>query len=255
MGSNTDEANEKDCDGNDNTSCLNRVPNTGFIIYETLNESNSMNILYSSAAKQGANIKFDVQVSTAVPNTLEAIVQINDAIYATVPMTTNKKEAKTQAFDNALEFARKIHYTIKVSFITSICEHFFAFKYFFFFFQQKSVYTHSIDVEENGREPNEQTNQNQMLDAGNKGFKMMKMLGWTGGALGVSGNGIEEPISIEMQIDRSGLGLATDSPNSKKLNYDFFVDYLTKYKRDENATYDLVFSKDFTKEERKTLHE
>lgn len=28
----------------------------------------------------------------------------------------------------------------------------------------------------------------------NKGFKMMKMLGWTGGALGISGDGIKEPV-------------------------------------------------------------
>lgn len=32
------------------------------------------------------------------------------------------------------------------------------------------------------------------IDSDNKGFKMMKMLGWTGGALGVSGNGIEQPV-------------------------------------------------------------
>lgn len=28
----------------------------------------------------------------------------------------------------------------------------------------------------------------------NKGFKMMKMLGWSGGALGSSGDGIQEPV-------------------------------------------------------------
>lgn len=94
--------------------------------------------------------------------------------------------------------------------------------------------------------------QSMQLKADNKGFKMMKMLGWAGGALGVSGNGIEEPVSIEMKIDRSGLGLSSDSG---KLNHDFFVQYLTKYKADETATYDLVFSKDFSKDERKTLHE
>lgn len=93
------------------------------------------------------------------------------------------------------------------------------------------------------------------MTADNKGFQMMKMLGWTGGSLGISGNGIEQPINIEMKIDRSGLGLSSDSPNSKKLNHDFFVDYLTKYRNDDNATYDLVFSKDFSKEERKSLHE
>lgn len=124
------------------------------------------------------------------------------------------------------------------------------------FLQQKAIHTHSVDVEQNEGQNNSAANStSSALTADNKGFKMMKMLGWTGGALGVSGNGIEQPISIEMKIDRSGLGLSSDSPNSKKLNHDFFVDYLTKYKTDENATYDLVFSKDFSKEERKSLHE
>lgn len=134
--------NEEDCDNQrpsfsmntiDNgqsttsTKAINRIPNTGFIIYETLNETNNMNILYSSAAKQGAIIKFDMEVSTTVPNTLECIVRINDKIYATVPMATNKKEAKIQAFDKALEYARKIHYTIKVS----SCQHFRNFSKFY----------------------------------------------------------------------------------------------------------------------------
>lgn len=89
------------------------------------------------------------------------------------------------------------------------------------------------------------------LGLDNKGFKMMQMLGWEGGALGISGNGIEQPISVEMKIDRSGLGLSSEN----KLNHEYFNQYLTKYKQDENATYDLVFSKDFSKEERKSLHE
>lgn len=58
--------------------------------------------------------------------------------------------------------------------------------------------------------------------------------------------------SIEMKVDRSGLGLTSES---SKLNYDHFYQYLTKYKSDETATYDLVFSKEFDKDERKSLHE
>lgn len=111
----------------------------------------------------------------------------------------------------------------------------------------------SVDVEQNDGDTNEasKNTQNIQLDKDNKGLKMMKMLGWTGGSLGIAGNGIQEPISIEMKVDRSGLGLT----DSTKLNYNFFVDYLTKYKTDDTATYDLAFSKEFTKNERKTLHE
>lgn len=109
----------------------------------------------------------------------------------------------------------------------------------------------SVDVEQNDQGQTVKNAQSIQLNEDNKGFKMMKMLGWTGGSLGIAGNGIEQPISIEMKVDRSGLGLT----DSTKLNYSFFVDYLTKYKTNESATYDLAFSKEFTKDERKTLHE
>lgn len=92
----------------------NRIPHTGFIIYEMMNDSQSTNILQTSAAKQGAVIKFEPRASESVPNTIENVVTINGKIYSSIPITTNKKDAKTQAFDKALEYARKIHYTIKV---------------------------------------------------------------------------------------------------------------------------------------------
>lgn len=34
----------------------------------------------------------------------------------------------------------------------------------------------------------------------NKGFKMMQMLGWKGGALGISGDGIKEPVRFVQEI-------------------------------------------------------
>lgn len=94
-----------------------RLPNTGFIIYETLaqNSQQGITILQVSAAKQGAIVKCDVEVCKSEPTTLECVVRINGTVYATAPIAGGKKEAKQQAFDRALERARKIHYTIKVS--------------------------------------------------------------------------------------------------------------------------------------------
>lgn len=94
------------------------IPNTGFIIYETIalsEQQQSINILQQSAAKQGSIVKFDFEVSQSDKTTLECVVRIDGTIYGTAPITTGKKEAKVQAFDRALEKARKIHYTIKVS--------------------------------------------------------------------------------------------------------------------------------------------
>lgn len=94
------------------------------------------------------------------------------------------------------------------------------------------------------------------LTESNKGFQMMKMLGWSGGSLGIKGNGIEQPISVEVKVNRFGLGLsASDQPHSKQATQDFFFAYLNKYLANAAATHDLVFAKEFSKEERKTLHE
>lgn len=123
---------------------------------------------------------------------------------------------------------------------------------FLIVFQQKSL--HTLNVDQKANETDVDAAKTSRLDEDNKGFKMMKMLGWTGGSLGVSGNGIEEPISIQMKIDRTGLGLSSNSLNSKR-NHDFFTQYLTEYQSDDTATYDLVFSTEFTKDERKLLHE
>lgn len=94
-----------------------RIQDTGFIIYETIAQTGqtSSNILQVSAAKQGATVKFDAEACNDLPNKLQGVVRINGIVYAAVPITTGKKEAKVHAFDKALEYARKIHYTIKVS--------------------------------------------------------------------------------------------------------------------------------------------
>lgn len=108
------------------------------------------------------------------------------------------------------------------------------------------------------------------LNENNKGFKMMKLLGWSGGAL--SAGGIETPIGyvnekkdfsnqfvmgvmlnrVQLKVDRMGLGLTSDTNHN--LNRRYFSEYLQKYNMDADNIHELVFSKDFTKEERATLH-
>lgn len=96
---------------------MKRIPNTGFIIFETFNQISpqSNNILQMSAAKQGATVKCDVEVCQSDALKLECVVRINGTVYGKAQIIGSKKEAKQQAFDEALERARKIHYTIKVS--------------------------------------------------------------------------------------------------------------------------------------------
>ena len=81
----------------------------------------------------------------------------------------------------------------------------------------------------------------------------MKLLGWSGGGLGRDAAGIEEPISVQLNVNRKGLGLQ-DSSSNDNLNKKYFHNYLKTYRDDEKNIHELVFSKDFTKEERASLH-
>lgn len=125
------------------------------------------------------------------------MVYINNHKYGVAPVTQSKQEAKVEAYANALAYARKIHYTIKVSIEwlhlalgEKIDEK--------SFLQQKEI-VDTVEVacqdkyDESGNAPMKVEKKNQIC-ADNKGFQMMKMLGWTGGALGTSGDGIQEPV-------------------------------------------------------------
>lgn len=87
------------------------------------------------------------------------------------------------------------------------------------------------------------------IQENNLGFKMLKMLGWKGGALGAKCDGIVDPVTCEIKIGRGGLG-ASDG------NFDanYFKNLLRNFKA-QQLEYDLVFSAEFTKEERARLHQ
>lgn len=87
----------------------------------------------------------------------------------------------------------------------------------------------------------------------NIGNKLMKLMGWTGGGLGKSQQGITEPVTMKQQISREGIGLKSKSSSVNALKFkakDVLTKYLTSDKRN-----DLVFSSDFSQEERATIHQ
>lgn len=89
------------------------------------------------------------------------------------------------------------------------------------------------------------------LQEDNLGFKMLKMLGWAGGSLGSKGNeGIVDPVNLEIKIGRKGLG----AESVEKLDQKYIRNLLKNFK-DNQVEYDLVFSKDFAKEERAQIHQ
>lgn len=78
----------------------------------------------------------------------------------------------------------------------------------------------------------------------------MKNLGWSGGALGKGG--ITEPIQVAFKGDRKGFGM--ESSGVTRAFIDKYNKILKDYIIDNNQVYDLIFSKDFSKEERAELH-
>lgn len=87
------------------------------------------------------------------------------------------------------------------------------------------------------------------LQEDNIGFKMLKMLGWSGGSLGAKSNGIIDPVNLEIKIGRKGFGSeCTDQFDEKHIR-----NLLKSYKNNQ-VEYDLVFSNEFTKEERARIH-
>lgn len=84
-----------------------------------------------------------------------------------------------------------------------------------------------------------------------KGAKMMRMMGWTGKGLGKNADGIEEPIEATENISRLGLDLGTD------LGYKILREKVTRMLEDyinNFATHNIVFSNEFSNEERRIVH-
>ena len=84
----------------------------------------------------------------------------------------------------------------------------------------------------------------------NIGSKLLKKMGWEGGGVGKSGQGIAEPVNLESVIHREGLGLRDSTSKEfqetiEKLLHDYAV---------SNEEKDLVFSPTFNKDERIVIH-
>uniref|UniRef100_A0A0A9YLJ3 NF-kappa-B-repressing factor n=1 Tax=Lygus hesperus TaxID=30085 RepID=A0A0A9YLJ3_LYGHE len=84
----------------------------------------------------------------------------------------------------------------------------------------------------------------------NIGNKLLKLMGWSGGGLGKSMQGIEEPIVGSGTIKREGLGGSIKEGDFNRRVHALLQEYAMGDSKD-----DLVFSTDFSKEERKAIHE
>lgn len=107
------------------------------------------------------------------------------------------------------------------------------------------------------------------IDESNLGFKLLQKLGWSGGSLGSKNQGIVDPINCQIKIGRQGLG-GGPAPkkqgeeankkgkiNTKNETYGIDINFYRQMMRnfkESGLEYDLVFSNEFTKEERALFH-
>ncbi|XP_076244355.1 NF-kappa-B-repressing factor [Calliopsis andreniformis] len=183
------------------------------------------NILACAINASGGNLewKFD-----RINDSCKCSIFINSKLLAE-SRNSNQKVAKKEASIVGLQILKKYYYTIKIK--------------------------HNVNGDANV------TTTSMLKDAAkedsisddNIGKKLMKLMGWTGGGLGKLEQGIVEPVTLKQQISREGLGLKSNSCTMNDLKLKS-KDVMRKYLAGDMKN-DLIFSADFTNEERAIIHQ
>lgn len=92
----------------------------------------------------------------------------------------------------------------------------------------------------------------QQIKEDNIGNQILRKMGWTGGGLGKSGEGIREPIAVKEQFKREGLGL--DVERGSKISKKDIEGIIQNYAFSDSKI-DLTFSTELTNDERKQIHQ
>ncbi|KAI8046269.1 hypothetical protein M5D96_002471, partial [Drosophila gunungcola] len=87
------------------------------------------------------------------------------------------------------------------------------------------------------------------LDASNKGYRMMRLMGWAGGGLGRLKQGREEPVGYLLKSNRNGLG--SINPQGNLADYRKLIENYVK----SDDLRDMQFEPTFSKEERASFHQ
>ncbi|XP_071872575.1 NF-kappa-B-repressing factor [Bombus fervidus] len=183
------------------------------------------NILTNAVSVSGGNLewKFD-----KIKDSYKCNIFINSKLLAE-GSSSNQKSAKKEASIVGLHELQKHYYTIKIK--------------------------HNINRNANvtATTMTKGTSKDDTISDDNIGRKLMKLMGWTGGGLGKSQQGIVEPVMIQQQMSREGLGLKQNSCSAKDLR-NKCKDIMRKYLSGDMRN-DLVFSVDFTSDERAIIHQ
>ncbi|ALC47486.1 CG31301 [Drosophila busckii] len=179
-----------------------------------------------------SQIKYDErQVPTTTDeNDTVFEVLINDEVIATGSGET-VKAAKMAAFKQALLLLQTHCYSIKLNATRETIK------------VEKSQKGVEINVTQRSADSLSELK----LDANNKGYAMMRLMGWSGGGLGRLKQGREEPVGYLLKNNRTGLG------SNDQTNMEDYRDLLRNYVKSDDMR-DMQFEPTFSKEERAGLH-
>lgn len=187
--------------------------------------------LGNSASISGVNLDWKYSMTEGI---WECSIYINSKKVACYT-NSNKKTAKNEAAIAALNELRKHCYTVKV--------------------KQNLDSKSNVTVTTKEMKPQECMPDNDWKASSSCiGEELMRRMGWTGGGLGKSEQGVIEPMSaiVKPQISRKGLGLKSNSCTANEMKAkcrNLFKDFLQT-----DMQNDIVFL-DFTNEERSAIHQ
>ncbi|XP_054723764.1 uncharacterized protein LOC129233826 [Uloborus diversus] len=147
-------------------------------------------------------------------------------------MGVHKNEAKKNAAANALSSLKKVVYTIKI----------------------RDVQNKNDVVINRHQLINAEYGSGALTEDTNIGCKMLKSMGWTGGGIGKT-SGIVEPIWADKTSFRGqGFGFESSGNSVSLRDLRKKIQVLLQEFKISKSFNDLIFAKDFTKEERKEIH-
>ncbi|KAH8363422.1 hypothetical protein KR084_010025, partial [Drosophila pseudotakahashii] len=182
-----------------------------------------------------ANCKYEERASLdqqATDATKYAEVLINDEVIAS-GQGESLKTAKTAAFKQALLMLQSHCYSIKLNATRETIK------------VEKSQNGVNINVTKESAD----SLGDPKLDASNKGYRMMRLMGWAGGGLGRLKQGREEPVGYLLKSNRNGLGSL--KPQGNLADYRKLIE---NYLNSDDMR-DMQFEPTFSKEERASFHQ